>query len=36
LLGNGQFGRAALYIRARFTGTLLAVLMGAGLADRLL
>jgi len=36
LLGDGQFGRAALYMGTTLVGTLLAVLIGAGLADRLL
>jgi CrcB protein len=36
LLGDGQFGRAAAYMGLTLGGTLLAVLVGAGLAERLL
>lgn len=36
LLGEGQVGRAALYMTATLAGTLLGVLVGAALAERLL
>lgn len=36
LLADGEFGRAAAYMGLTLGGTLLAVLAGAGLAERLL